>query len=154
LSSLVTTQSVTNAPALFTTQDLYPTSHVDVELSDGDNNGQKESAGDDVKGNVESSAEPIAPNLIGPSAAGQSHHSTVVNSGSGQKRKHVLLASKRKPSKSLADQVMTQISLPPYCGPQSPLDLVTVEFIFGRLFETFRHTSLAVRTGTSVGDDT
>jgi hypothetical protein len=39
--------------------------------------------------------------------------------------------------------VMTQIELPPYHGPHSPLDLVTVEIVFGRIFEVFRHISQA-----------
>jgi hypothetical protein len=38
---------------------------------------------------------------------------------------------------SSADQVMTQIELPPYREPRRPLDLVTIEIIFGCLFETF-----------------
>jgi hypothetical protein len=49
---------------------------------------------------------------------------------------------------------MTQIYLPPYRGPQSPLDLVAIEIIFGRLFEACRHTSQAASTKTSIGDDT
>jgi hypothetical protein len=32
---------------------------------------------------------------------------------------------------------MTQIVLPPYRGPQSTLDLVVIEIIFGRPFEDF-----------------
>jgi hypothetical protein len=99
------------------THDLYPTRQVDIELSNGDKNEKKESVGNDAEGKGRSSAESIAPNLIGPSTAGRSHHSTAAPSGSGQKRKHVLLASKCKPSKSSADQVMTQIGLPPYSIP-------------------------------------
>jgi hypothetical protein len=49
---------------------------------------------------------------------------------------------------------MTQIELPPYCGPQSPLILVVVEIIFGHLFEAFQHTSQAAGTGTSAGGAT
>jgi hypothetical protein len=44
---------------------------------------------------------------------------------------------KCKQSKPPPDQVMTQIELPPYHGPRSPLDLVAVEIIFGHLFEAF-----------------
>jgi hypothetical protein len=46
---------------------------------------------------------------------------------------------------------MTQIELPLYHGPRSPLNLVAIEIIFGRLFEAFRHVSQAAGTGTSVG---
>jgi hypothetical protein len=49
---------------------------------------------------------------------------------------------------------MTQIEVPPYHEPQSPLDLVVVEIIFRCLFEAFRHASQAARTGASIGDDT
>jgi hypothetical protein len=48
---------------------------------------------------------------------------------------------------------MTQIKLPPYRGPHSPLDLVAIEIIFVRLFEVFQHTTQATGTATSVGDD-
>jgi hypothetical protein len=92
-------------------------------LSDGDNDGKKVSTGDDAEGKGGSSAELIAPNLIGPSAVGQTHHSATgqvdaaVPLRGGQKRKHVMLASKCKPSKSSVDQVTTQIELPPYRRP-------------------------------------
>jgi hypothetical protein len=49
---------------------------------------------------------------------------------------------------------MIQIELPPYCRPQSPLDLVAIEIIFGHIFEAFGHASQATDTGTSTGDDT
>jgi hypothetical protein len=48
---------------------------------------------------------------------------------------------------------MTQIELPPYRGPCSPLDLVTIEIIFGSFFETFRRVSQDAGTGTSTGDN-
>jgi hypothetical protein len=72
---------------------------------------------------------------------------------SGHRRKHPLPVPKWKQSSSLADQVMTHIELLPYHEPQSPLDLVAIEIIFGRLFEAFRHTSQAVGIGTLAGDD-
>jgi hypothetical protein len=48
---------------------------------------------------------------------------------------------------------MTQIKLPPYHGPRSALDLITIEIIFGRLFEVVRRISQATGTGTSADDD-
>jgi hypothetical protein len=42
---------------------------------------------------------------------------------------------------------------PPYRGPRSPLDLVVVEHIFGRLFEAIQLASQVSRTGTSTGED-
>jgi hypothetical protein len=49
---------------------------------------------------------------------------------------------------------MTQIELPPYRRPRSPLDLVTIEIIFWRLFEAFQRTSQAAGTESSAGGDT
>jgi hypothetical protein len=62
-----------------------------------------------------------------------------------------VLGTKRKPDKAPADQMI--IELPPYHESRSPLDLVAVEHIFGRLFEDFRHVIQVARTGTSAGDD-
>jgi hypothetical protein len=126
-------------------QDLYPDHQVDVELSDGDNNRRKESAGNDAEDKGAPLAEPTAPNLISSNAAGQTHPSaadrvdTTTASGIGHKRKHALLAYKCKPSKSSADQVMTQIELSPYSGSRRPPDLVVVKIILGislKLFDT------------------
>jgi hypothetical protein len=71
--------------------------------------------------------------------------------GSGHRRQHVALGTKRKQDEPPADQVI--IELPPYHRPRSPLDLVVAEHIFGHLFEAFRHVSQATRTGTSTSDD-
>jgi hypothetical protein len=49
---------------------------------------------------------------------------------------------------------MTQIELPPYHRPRSPLDLVVVEIIFEHLFEAFQHASQAAGPGTSAGGAT
>jgi hypothetical protein len=45
------------------------------------------------------------------------------------------------------------IELPPYRGPQSSLDLVAIEHIFGCHFEAFRHVSQATKTSTLAADD-
>jgi hypothetical protein len=45
--------------------------------------------------------------------------------------------------------MMNQIELPPYHKPRSPLDLVVVEIIFGRLFEAFQRVSQDAGTDTS-----
>jgi hypothetical protein len=63
----------------------------------------------------------------------------------------VALETKRKQDHAPADQVI--IELPPYCGPQSPLDVVVVDHIFGRLYDAFRLASQAVRIVTSAGED-
>jgi hypothetical protein len=84
-----------------------------------------------------------------PSAVDQT--TTTAASDGGQKKKCVVLGTKRKPDRAPANQVI--IELPPYHGPRSPLDLVAVDHIFGRVFEAFRHVSQAARTSTSAGDD-
>jgi hypothetical protein len=84
-------------------------------MSDDDNNRRKESASDDAGGKGASSTKLITPNPIRSDVAGQTqpsatdHVDTTVTSGSGNKRKCDVLATKRKPSKTLADQVTTQI---------------------------------------------
>jgi hypothetical protein len=139
------------------TQDLYPDWEIDIAMSDEDNVGPNEPAGNDAIGNEAPSAKTLAPHPIGSSSVGETRPSTAdraistAPSGSGQKKKHVVLGTMRKQDKATDDQVI--IELPPYRGPQSPLDIVTVEHIFGRLFEAFRHISQAVRIDASAGDD-
>jgi hypothetical protein len=48
---------------------------------------------------------------------------------------------------------MTQIELPPYRGPRSPLDLVAIEFIFGHIFKAFQQISQAAAAGAMSADD-
>jgi hypothetical protein len=85
--------------------------------------------------------EALTPNPIGSSLVGEPYPSTtdqtttIAPLGIGQKKKRVTLGTKRKQNKAPTDQVI--IELPPYHGPQSPLDLVVVEHIFGHLFEAF-----------------
>jgi hypothetical protein len=84
-----------------------------------------------------------------PSAADRT--TATARSGGGPRKKCVALETKRKQDHAPADQVI--IELPPYCGPQSPLDVVVVDHIFGRLYDAFRLASQAVRIGTSAGED-
>jgi hypothetical protein len=103
----------------------------------------KEPAGADADGGGATSVEHVAPNPIDSNFLGQTHPSIVdrvkatAPSADGQKRKRPSPALKRKQPKPPADQVMTQIELPPYHVPLNPLDLVAIEIIFGRLFEAF-----------------
>jgi hypothetical protein len=117
----------------------------------------KEPVGDDADGRGATSDEHVTPNPIDSNLLGKAHPSVVDRveatgpSAGGQKRKCPPPALKRKQSKLPADQLMTQIDLPPYHGPQSPLNLVVVEIIFERLFEAFRHASQGAGAGTLVG---
>jgi hypothetical protein len=83
----------------------------------------KEPADDDVDGRGATSAEHVAPNPIDSNLLGQAHPSVVdrveaiAPLTSGQKRKHPPPALKRKQSKPPAEQVITQIEIPPYHGP-------------------------------------
>jgi hypothetical protein len=116
--------------------------------------------GDDAEGEGTSFAEPISPNSISPNMPVQTkpfvtdRAASGAPSTSGHKRKRPLTIPKCKPPKTLPDQVMNQIVLPPYREPRSPLDLVAIEIIFGHLFEAFQRTSQAAGTSSSVSGDT
>jgi hypothetical protein len=138
-------------------QDLYPDQEIDVALSNEDNVGLNEPVSDDARGNGAPSAETLAPNPIESSSAGGIRPSSVdqvvptAPSSGGQKKKCVVLGTKCKHNKAANDQVI--IELPPYREPRSPLDIVVVEHLFGRLFEAFRHIFQAMRIDAPAGDD-
>jgi hypothetical protein len=67
--------------------------------------------------------------------------------GRGRKRLHP--ATRRSNLVPQINQVMTQAELPPYHGSRSPLDLVAIKNIFGRIFEAFRQISQASATGAA-----
>jgi hypothetical protein len=102
-------------------QNLYPDREIDVALPDEDNIGPNEPAGDDAGGNGAPSVETLTPNLIGSSSSGETRPSatdqaaSTAPSSGGQKKKHIVLGTKRKQDKAAADQVI--IELPPYHGP-------------------------------------
>jgi hypothetical protein len=104
--------------------------------------------------------EPITPNLISsnvpvptePSVPDQAAFGAP--SAGGHKRKCPPTIPKCKSPKTSADQVMTQIELPLYREPKSPLDLVAIEIIFRCLFEAFQRTSQVAGTRSSADDDT
>jgi hypothetical protein len=138
-------------------QDLYPPHQVDADLSNSTGEDQKQPAGDDVEGHGIPLTEPITSNPIGsdmaalvrPPVTDQSVSAAPL--GGGQKRKRIMLASKRKTTTTF-DQVITE--LPSYHGSHNRLNLVTVNLAFGRLFEVFQHASQAIRTDTTAGADT
>jgi hypothetical protein len=47
---------------------------------------------------------------------------------------------------------MSQVELPPYCKPHSPLDLVAIEIMFGCVFEAFQQISQVVVAGVASTD--
>jgi hypothetical protein len=104
-------------------------------------------------------AEPIAPNSIRSDALRQTDPSITDRVASPTppvgRRRHTRLPPVPKWEHALtsSDQVMIQIELPPNHGPRSPLDLVTIEIIFGCLFEVFQHVSQDAGTGTSTDID-
>jgi hypothetical protein len=71
--------------------------------------------------------------------------------GRGRKRPPILM--KRSILVPHVDKVMTQVELPPFRGPRSPLDLVAIEIIFGCIFEAFRQMSPAAAAGAKPADD-
>jgi hypothetical protein len=126
---------------------------VDVTLSSDDDTmhllvpdvpvDQAVSAGHDAGDDGVTLAELTAPGLISSIEPEQSKPSTagqvlaIVPPSGRRGRKHPPLATKRSKSIPSADQVMTQVELPPYHGPCCTLDLVAIEFIFGCIFEAF-----------------
>jgi hypothetical protein len=104
---------------------------------------QKVLADDDI-GDVKASS--VEPTALGPIGSGMSETSkpsaadqVLIVPPSGRcGRKLPPPATKLSNLVPPADQVMTQVELPPYRGPHSPLDLVAIEFIFGRIFEAFQ----------------
>jgi hypothetical protein len=143
---------INNLVLLVSLQGLYPDPHTDVEVLSGDDDASKIDAstanlkapnGDDAKGEGASSMELVAPGPISSNAPAQAVPSVAdwvalsVPSAGGQKQKLLPPVPKCKSIKSSTDQVMIQIELPLYRGPQSPLDLVAIEIFFGHLFEAF-----------------
>jgi hypothetical protein len=137
--------------------DLYPPHQVDVDLSDSTGEYQKQTVGDDVEGHGIPLIEPITSNPIGSNMAAPVHPPAVDQPvsaaplSSGQKRKRIMLASKRKTTIS-SDQVITE--LPSYHESRNRLNLFSVNLAFRRLFEAFQHISQAIRTDATVGADT
>jgi hypothetical protein len=71
--SLSFTWSVTDTLVLLLTQNLYPGHQIDVELSDGDDNGRLKPSGDDTEDGGAPSVEQITPNPIDSSTLEQVH---------------------------------------------------------------------------------
>jgi hypothetical protein len=126
-------------------------------LSDSTDEYQKQTAGDDVEGHGLPLIEPIASNPIGSNMVALVRLPTADQPVSaaplsgGQKRKRIILASKRKTTTS-SYQVITE--LPFYHRSRNRLNLVSVNLAFGRLFEAFQHISQAMRTDATAGADT
>jgi hypothetical protein len=103
-------------------QDLYPPHQVDADLFDSTGEDQKQTAGDDVEGPGIPLIEPITSNPIGSNMAAPVYPPTADQPVSaaplsgGQKRKRIMLASKRKTTAS-SDQVITEF--PSYHGSRN-----------------------------------
>jgi hypothetical protein len=125
-------------------RNLYPPHQIDADLSDNTGEDQKQTVGDDVEGPELPLIEPISSILIGsnmaapvcPPAADRPVSAAPLSGG--QKQKCVRLASKRKIIAS-SDQVITEP--PSYYGSHTRLTLVSVNLVFGRMFEAFHHIS-------------
>jgi hypothetical protein len=127
------------------TQGLYPKVHIDVEVSSGEDDVLKTEAstdkrkapdGDDAEDREASSVELITPNSVRSDALEQTDSSiadwvaSIVPSASEHGCKHSTTIVRRNQPLPSADQVMSQIELPPYRRSRSPLDLIVVEIIF------------------------
>jgi hypothetical protein len=134
---------------------MYPKTHIDVEVSSGEDDVPRLSAstgrkkvpnGDDVGDGGVSSAEPKAPNPISSDTLKQPHPSTADQAYTdvppSSRRGHKRPAATRQDKSNLRDdKVMTHIELPPYRSPRSLLDFIAIEIIFGCIFEAFQHIS-------------
>jgi hypothetical protein len=131
---------------------MYPEARIDVEVSsdeddvpkpDASAGKKKVSANNDTEDGAVSSTEPVAPNPISSGMSKQADLSTagrvatVVAPAGGRGRKHLLPATSWSKPLPSVDQMMTQVELPLYCGPRSPLDLIAIEIVFGCIFEVF-----------------
>jgi hypothetical protein len=136
---------------------LYPPHQVDADLSDSTGENRNQTAGNDVEGPGIPLIKPIISNPIGsnmaapvcPPAADQPV--SAAPSSGGQTQKRIRLASKCKITTS-SDQVITE--LPSYHWSRNRSNLVSVNLVFGRLFEAFQHISQAIRTDATTGADT
>jgi hypothetical protein len=104
------------------------------------------------------SAEAPAPGPIGDDAPGNPMPSVIdrvpivpLASGCGRKCLHHMV--KQSNPVPHANEVMTQVELPPYRGSRSPLDLVVIEIVFGRIFEMFRRMSHVAAAGATIVND-
>jgi hypothetical protein len=94
-----------------------------VEVSSGEDDVTKKSAGDDVVDGGASSVESITPISISSNVSEEANPSVAdrvasTNAPTSRRRcKRPLPVPKRKQSSSSSDQVMTHIELHPYCGP-------------------------------------
>jgi hypothetical protein len=137
-------------------QNLYPPHQVDADLFDNTGEDRRQTAGDDVEGPGIPSIEPITSNPIGSSMAApvcppsaDQPVSAAPPSG-GQKQKRISLASKRKVTTS-SDQVITELHSCHLSRNQS--NLVSVNLVFGHLFEAFQHISQGIGTDATTGAD-
>jgi hypothetical protein len=145
----------------------YPEAHVDVTISSDDDTthlpkpdasvDQKVSTGDDT-GEQLLLSHLLMARLV-PSCRNNPNISPLIESlllfcllAGVAESVHLLVLKWSKPI-SLADQVMTQVQLPPYHRPHSPLDLDAIEFIFGHIFEAFHQISQAVATSATSAND-
>jgi hypothetical protein len=134
------------------TQGLYPNPHTNVAVSSGEDNApkpdasagkEKAPAGDDAENGAVTSAEPITPNLIRPDVLEHVNSfvvdqpNSVVPPGGGRGRKRPPPMLRWKQPLPSTDHVMTQIELPPFHGPRSPLDLVAIEIFLDACLKRF-----------------
>jgi hypothetical protein len=128
-------------PFFLCLQGVYPKVAIDVDVSSGEDDVTNKLAGDDVGDEGASSAKSVAPSPIRSDVLGQTDPYVIDRVAStappGRRHKCPPPVPKRKCALPSSDQVMIQIELPPYHGPHSPLDLVSIEIIFGRLFKAF-----------------
>jgi hypothetical protein len=125
-------------------------------LFDNTGEDQRQTAGDDVEGPGIPSIEPITSNPIGSSMAAPVCPPTAdqpvstVPPSDGQKQKCIRLASKRKITTSSNQVIIELHSCHLSCNRSN---LVSVNLVFGCLFEAFQHISQGIGTDAMAGAD-
>jgi hypothetical protein len=119
------------------------------------------SATDDAEDTGKTSAETVNPDPVVAGARISTRPPTTdrvqtVPASGARGQKSPQISTKQSNQGCHATQVITQIELPPYHGPQSPLDPGPSEIVFGHIFEAFHQMSQAkidAAVATLVGDD-
>jgi hypothetical protein len=101
---------------------------------------QKVSTVDDVGDKGTTLAKALVPSPIGVDAPSNPRPSIIdrvptVPPSDRRSQKRLCITAKQSNLVPCANQVMTQVELPPYHRPYNPLDLIAVEIIFGCIFE-------------------
>jgi hypothetical protein len=84
---------------------------------------------------------PIVTGACGTTVPPAADRAKAAPTSGAQARKRPCIAARHSIHSCHATEVIARIELSPYRGPRSPLDVVTYEIVFGRIFEAFHRMS-------------